>query len=76
MTATVIISSVCISAIAFMIRKPRPFFDANISASSTPSSVTVKPMRSPAMTSGSVAGMSMVMMVCHGDRCSVRADFR
>ena len=30
----------------------------------------------PATTSGSVAGNSTVTMVCHFDRCSVRADFR
>ena len=54
------ISSACSSCMALMIRKPSPCLAANISASSTPSSVKVKPMRSPTTISGSVAGNSTV----------------
>ena len=74
-TATAIISSVCNKDMALMIRNPSPCFDANISARSTPSSVTVKPMRNPDTTSGRLAGNRMVLIVCHCESFMLRADF-
>ena len=61
---------------ALMIRNPNPCFDANISAKSTPSSVTVKPIRNPETTSGRLAGKSTVMIVCPCDSFMLRADFK
>ncbi len=61
---------------AFMMRKPSPCLDANISASSTPRSVTVRPILSPDTISGSIAGKSTVRTVCACDSFMVRADLR
>ncbi len=58
---------------AWVMRNPRPRRDANISPISTPSSVSEKPMRAPAITSGITAGRATVNAVCRAVRRRTRA---
>ena len=60
-------------AMPFTSRKPRPRWDENISPIRTPSRLSEKAMRSPAMMSGRQAGTSTQRMVLDGDRRSTRA---
>jgi hypothetical protein len=72
-TVTAIMVAVSLTPMLFMIMKPRPRRDANISPIITPSSVIEKLMRRPLMISGSVAGKINVKNFCSGVKFIIRA---